>query len=74
VYLISIPEVGYSKFYLKVGGGPASLAAAIKLKQLCVEKGFDLSVCIVEKGAEIGSHILSGTSGYFLPTLIPHHN
>ncbi len=39
-----------------VGGGPAGLSAAIKLKQL---RG-DLSVCVVEKGAEIGSHILSG--------------
>jgi len=43
-----------------VGGGPAGLSAAIKLKQLCTEKNVDLSVCIVEKGSEIGSHILSG--------------
>jgi len=33
-----------------VGGGPAGLSAAIRLKQLCVEKGVELSVCIVEKG------------------------
>ena len=43
-----------------VGGGPAGLSASIKLKQLAKEKNFDLSVCILEKGAEIGSHILSG--------------
>ncbi|TMW63826.1 hypothetical protein Poli38472_002767 [Pythium oligandrum] len=45
---------------LLVGAGPASLAAAIRLKQLSAEKGTDLSVCIVEKGAEVGSHIISG--------------
>ena len=39
-----------------VGGGPAGLAAAIRLKQL----GADLSVCVLEKGSEIGAHILSG--------------
>ena len=43
-----------------VGGGPAGLAAAIRLKQLAVEKGTDLGVCLIEKGAEIGAHILSG--------------
>lgn len=37
-----------------VGGGPAGLGAAIRLKQLCQEKGTDLSVCVVEKAAEIG--------------------
>lgn len=45
---------------LVVGGGPAGLSAAIKLKQLCLEKDYDLSVCVVEKGNEIGAHILSG--------------
>lgn len=45
---------------LVVGGGPAGLSAAIKLKQLCLEKDYDLSVCIVEKGNDIGAHILSG--------------
>ncbi|GLE07462.1 hypothetical protein PINS_up017773 [Pythium insidiosum] len=45
---------------LLVGAGPASLAAAIRLKQLSAERGTDLSVCIVEKGAEVGSHIISG--------------
>jgi len=43
-----------------VGGGPSGLAAAIRLKQLAGEHDRELSVCIVEKGAEIGAHILSG--------------
>jgi electron-transferring-flavoprotein dehydrogenase len=43
-----------------VGAGPAGLATAIRLKQLCAEKGKDFSVCIVEKGSEVGAHILSG--------------
>ena len=43
-----------------VGGGPAGLSASIKLKQLANEKNFDISVCVLEKGPEIGSHILSG--------------
>ncbi|KAG5530727.1 hypothetical protein RHGRI_025632 [Rhododendron griersonianum] len=43
-----------------VGAGPAGLSAAIRLKQLCREKDVDLSVCVVEKGAEVGTHILSG--------------
>ncbi len=45
---------------LIVGGGPAGLAAAIRLKQLAAEGGQDISVCLIEKGAEIGAHILSG--------------
>ncbi|KAJ7525240.1 hypothetical protein O6H91_17G043100 [Diphasiastrum complanatum] len=43
-----------------VGAGPAGLAAAIRLKQLSVDKQKDVSVCVVEKGAEVGAHILSG--------------
>jgi electron-transferring-flavoprotein dehydrogenase len=43
-----------------VGGGPAGLAAAIRLKQLAGENGEDFSVCLIEKGAEISAHILSG--------------
>ncbi len=43
-----------------VGGGPSGLAAAIRLKQLAAEGGRDASVCVIEKGAEIGAHILSG--------------
>lgn len=43
-----------------VGGGPAGLSAAIKAKQLANESGNDISVCVLEKGSEIGAHILSG--------------
>jgi electron-transferring-flavoprotein dehydrogenase len=43
-----------------VGGGPAGLSAAIRLKQLATERGQDVSVCVLEKAAEIGAHILSG--------------
>src|SRR5947199_3126949 len=43
-----------------VGGGPAGLATAIRLKQLCTQANKDFSVCILEKGSEIGAHILSG--------------
>ena len=43
-----------------VGGGPSGLSAAIRLKQLATEKGEDISVCLIEKGSEIGAHILSG--------------
>ncbi len=43
-----------------VGGGPSGLAAAIRLKQLAAERGRELSVCLIEKGSEIGAHILSG--------------
>ncbi|MBN3812998.1 NAD(P)-binding protein, partial [Paraburkholderia sp. Ac-20347] len=43
-----------------VGGGPAGLSAAIRLKQLAAEKGVEIGVCVLEKGSEIGAHILSG--------------
>jgi electron-transferring-flavoprotein dehydrogenase len=43
-----------------VGGGPAGLSAAIRLKQLAAEKGQEVSVCVLEKGGEVGAHILSG--------------
>jgi len=43
-----------------VGGGPAGLSAAIKAKQLAQSSGKDISVCLLEKGSEIGAHILSG--------------
>ncbi|MBA3527205.1 MAG: NAD(P)/FAD-dependent oxidoreductase, partial [Sphingomonas sp.] len=43
-----------------VGAGPAGLSAAIRLKQLAAQSGRDLSVCILEKGSEVGAHILSG--------------
>ncbi len=45
---------------LVVGGGPAGLAAAIRLRQLAQAAGRDLTVCVIEKGAEIGAHLLSG--------------
>lgn len=43
-----------------VGAGPAGLSAAIRIKQLALEKGQDVSVCVIDKGAEVGAHILSG--------------
>ncbi len=43
-----------------VGAGPAGLSAAIRLKQLAAESGHDVSVCVLEKGSEVGAHILSG--------------
>ncbi len=43
-----------------VGGGPAGLSAAIRLKQLAAGKGVEIGVCVLEKGSEIGAHILSG--------------
>ena len=43
-----------------VGAGPAGLSAAIKLRQLSAESGREISVCVLEKGSEVGAHILSG--------------
>jgi electron-transferring-flavoprotein dehydrogenase len=43
-----------------VGAGPAGLAAAIRLKQLAAEAGGEVSVAVLEKGSEVGAHILSG--------------
>ena len=43
-----------------VGAGPAGLAAGIRLKQLGAERGSEVSVCVIEKGSEVGAHILSG--------------
>ena len=43
-----------------VGAGPSGLSAAINFKKLCKKDGKDFSVCVVEKGSEVGSHILSG--------------
>ena len=43
-----------------VGAGPAGLAAAIRLKQLAVERSREVNVCVIEKGSEVGAHILSG--------------
>jgi electron-transferring-flavoprotein dehydrogenase len=43
-----------------VGGGPAGLAASIRLKQLAAQQNREVSVCVLEKGGELGAHILSG--------------
>ena len=43
-----------------VGGGPGGLATAIRLKQLAAQRDHDVSVCVLEKGSELGAHILSG--------------
>jgi len=43
-----------------VGAGPSGLSSAIRLKQLAEKAGAELSVCVVEKGSEVGAHILSG--------------
>ena len=43
-----------------VGAGPSGLAAAIRLKQLAAAEGRETSVCVIEKGSEVGAHILSG--------------
>ena len=43
-----------------VGAGPAGLAAAIRLRQLAAETGREITVCVLEKGSEVGAHILSG--------------
>ncbi len=45
---------------LIIGAGPAGLAASIRLKQLALDGGRELSVCVLEKGAAVGGHILSG--------------
>src|SRR5471032_779110 len=43
-----------------VGAGPAGLSAACRLKQKAAEAGDEISVCVVDKGSEVGAHILSG--------------
>lgn len=43
-----------------VGGGPAGLSAAIRLGQLAQENSAEISVCLIDKGAEIGAHLISG--------------
>ena len=43
-----------------VGAGPSGLSAAIRVKQLAAEAGKEVTVCVVEKGSEVGAHILSG--------------
>jgi len=43
-----------------VGAGPSGLSAAIRLAQLSLQEDSSISICIVEKGSEVGAHILSG--------------
>eukprot|EP01041_Mallomonas_annulata_P012709 gene12709-26769_t len=45
---------------LTVGAGPAGLSAAIRIKQLAISNNIDLSVCVIDKGSEVGAHIISG--------------
>ena len=45
---------------LIVGAGPAGLSVAIRIKQLAQKEARDISVCVLEKGSEVGAHILSG--------------
>src|SRR5271169_1923786 len=56
-----------------VGAGPAGLAAAIRLKQLAAAAGSEIAVCVIEKGSEVGAHILSGAvfEPHALSELIP---
>jgi electron-transferring-flavoprotein dehydrogenase len=56
-----------------VGAGPAGLSAAIRLKQLAAASGNEISVCVLEKGSEVGAHIMSGAvlDPSALDTLIP---
>ena len=58
---LELPERESMEFdVVIIGAGPAGLAAAIRLKQLAAESDSDISVVVVEKGSEVGAHILSG--------------
>ena len=58
-----------------VGGGPSGLSAAIRLQQLAQEKGEELAIVVLEKGSEVGAHILSGAvmELHLLQMLLPKH-
>ena len=53
-----------------VGAGPAGLSAAIKLKQLANEQSKEISICLVEKGSEVGAHIPVSYTHLTLPTIL----